>query len=63
MRMSWKLGRVAGIDIFLHPTFFLILLLPGVASHLPLVLSLFGCVLLHELGHALTAQVNSGSAL
>ena len=56
MRMSWKLGRVAGIDVFLHPTFFLILLLPGVAENLPLVLALFGCVLLHEYGHALTAR-------
>ena len=54
--MSWKLGRVAGIDVFLHPTFFLILLLPGAAANLPLVLALFGCVLLHEYGHALTAR-------
>jgi Zn-dependent protease len=54
--MSWKLGRIAGIDVFLHPTFFLILLLPGVAANLPLVLALFGCVLLHEYGHALTAR-------
>lgn len=56
MRMSWKLGRVAGIDVFLHPTFFLILLLPGAMAHLPLVLALFGCVLAHEYGHALTAR-------
>jgi len=55
-RTSWKLGRFAGIDVFLHPTFFLILLLPGAIEHLPLVLSLFGCVLLHEYGHALTAR-------
>lgn len=56
MRTSWKLGRFAGIDVFLHPTFFLILLLPGAIEHLPLVLALFGCVLLHEYGHALTAR-------
>jgi len=56
MRMSWKLGRIAGIDVFLHPTFFLILLLPGAIENLPLVLSLFACVLAHEYGHALTAR-------
>jgi len=56
MRMSWKLGRFAGIDVFLHPTFLLVLFLPGAAANLPLVLALFGCVLLHEYGHALTAR-------
>ena len=30
MLMSWKLGRVAGIDVYLHPTFLLILAFPHV---------------------------------
>ncbi len=31
MFASWKLGRVAGIDVYLHPTFLLVLI-PGVSS-------------------------------
>jgi len=56
MRMSWKIGRIAGIDLFLHPTFLLILL-PGVFAVGPFfIVALFGCVVLHELGHALMAR-------
>src|SRR5215204_2537034 len=60
MRMSWKLGRVAGIDVFLHPTFLLIPAYAGMyqggAWAIAFVLAAFGCVLLHELGHALMAK-------
>jgi Zn-dependent protease len=60
MGLSWKLGRVAGIDIYVHPTFLLVILFSGVlrdgGASLPLVLSMFGCVLLHEYGHALMAR-------
>jgi Zn-dependent protease len=55
---------VAGIDLFVHPTFLIVFLLfprvfPGGALsplNLLLVVAVFGCVLLHELGHALMAR-------
>ena len=64
---SWHLGRIAGIDIYLHGTFVLLLAWlgwvywrqggPVAALHgLTLILLLFACVTLHELGHALTAR-------
>src|SRR5512145_258733 len=68
MKWSWKIGRIAGIDVFVHATF--LILLGWVAlSHyllrrswadalagLGFILALFTIVVLHELGHALTAR-------
>lgn len=59
-----KLGRAFGIGIFVHWTFFLlpafVLFQEGNAANvLPTLLFLgfvFACVVLHELGHALTAR-------
>lgn len=60
MFSSWKVGRVAGIDLYLHPTFFLLLavayLLDGGLMAVAFTAAIFGCVLLHEYGHALTAR-------
>ena len=68
MKWSAKLGRFAGIDVYVHVTFLLLLAwvawaywletgtLRGVASGLMLILLLFLCVVLHEYGHALTAR-------
>jgi Zn-dependent protease/CBS domain-containing protein len=59
---SIRIATVAGIPIRLHITFFLGLLYFGLngrtgasLDHIALVLALFGCVVLHELGHSLVA--------
>ena len=67
--MSWsiKFARVAGIDLKIHLTFVLFLVwiafkyysvggLAAARHGVLFILLLFGCVLLHELGHALTAK-------
>ncbi len=68
MKWSWKVGEVAGIGIFIHWTFPLIIgwvilngvgqgeTAPQLALAVALVLAIFVCVVLHELGHALTAK-------
>lgn len=68
MKWSWRLGRVAGIDIKMHWTFLLLLawvagafLLQGeslltAARGIAIVLSFFVCIVMHEYGHALTAR-------
>lgn len=68
MKWSLKIGRFAGIDVFVHLTFFLLLAwigfiywsetgtLAGVLTGLTLIMLLFLCVVLHEYGHALTAR-------
>jgi len=68
MKWSTKLGTFAGIDVYVHTTFLILIAwvafahwqtghsaaaaLEGVAF----ILALFACVVLHEFGHALTAR-------
>ncbi len=68
MNWSFKLGRLWGIDVFMHWTFFILLgwiLIANLGAGQTLtqslmgvvfILALFGCVVLHEYGHALTAR-------
>ncbi|MHB9048141.1 MAG: site-2 protease family protein [Pirellulales bacterium] len=68
MKWSWKLGRFAAIDVFIHWTFLLLLAwialiylgsgagVIGTVRGVLFVLAVFGCVVLHEFGHALTAR-------
>lgn len=67
MKWSFRIAEIRGIGIFVHATF-LVLVAIVVASHWAadrdlakalegavFMLALFGCIVLHELGHALTA--------
>jgi Zn-dependent protease len=67
--MSWsiKFARIAGIDLKIHFTFIIFLVWIGFSylvqggsefaiQGILFILLLFACVLLHELGHALTAN-------
>jgi len=68
MRWQWKLGNFAGIDVFVHATFLILIgwvgysywleygSLAKVAEGILFILALFLCVVLHEYGHALTAR-------
>lgn len=58
-----RIARVSGIPIRLHFTFLLMVIwlsltniIPGRASMVLTLLGLFLCIVLHELGHSLTAQ-------
>jgi len=68
MKWAWKIARLAGIDVYVHATFFILIVWIGltywaigqsiaaVIEGVGFVLVLFSCVVLHELGHALTAR-------
>lgn len=68
MKWSVKIGRLGGIDVYLHFTFLLLLgfvalthwqstqRIEAAVGGVAFVAALFGCVLLHEFGHALMAR-------
>ncbi len=64
--LSFPIGRVAGIQLRVHVTFFLLVALfavagtapggPGAPASVLWLLVIFGCVVLHELAHCLVAR-------
>jgi Zn-dependent protease len=68
MKWSWKMGRFAGIDVYVHATFLLLIgwvmlshwlehrTVAASAAGVLFTLAVFLCVLLHEYGHALSAR-------
>jgi Zn-dependent protease len=68
MKWSWRLGRIAGIDVYVHFTFLILLGWVAIAhfAHgdsvamavkgMLFIIALFGIIVLHELGHALAAR-------
>src|SRR5262245_61970312 len=68
MFSSLKLGKPFGIDLYVHGTFWLLPLfvfvsgalggdLFGAAFDVAVLFAVFGCVALHEVGHALAAAL------
>jgi Zn-dependent protease len=65
---SWKVGRIAGIDLRIHASFLIVLAWAALAAYqssgtaagaargVLFILALFASVTLHELGHALAAR-------
>ncbi|MBI2186382.1 MAG: site-2 protease family protein [Acidobacteria bacterium] len=68
MKWSTKIGTFAGIDVYVHTTFLILIAWVAFAhwqtghsvaaamEGVAFILALFGCVVLHEFGHALTAR-------
>lgn len=68
MRWSYRIARVAGIEVRIHVTFLILLAwfgwmfwqeggMAGAVQGVGFILLLFLCVLLHEFGHAFAARV------
>ena len=67
MQWSWRLGHINGAPVEIHWLFALLVLwsavqgwaeggLPGLLYSTALLLAIFACILLHEIGHAVQAQ-------
>jgi Zn-dependent protease/CBS domain-containing protein len=67
-KYAWKVGEFAGIGVYVHATFLILILwimvmyasagqsAAQVAAGVAFILAVFACVVLHEFGHSLTAR-------
>jgi Zn-dependent protease len=67
LKLSWRIGEVRGAAVYVHVTFFILLAfaflsdwserrgLIAALEGVGFALAIFGCIVLHEFGHALTA--------
>lgn len=68
MKWSWKIARLWGVNVYVHVTFLILLAWVGISAYqvrqswvdvgtgILFIFALFGIVVLHEYGHALTAR-------
>ncbi len=68
VKWSWKVGKLLGIDLYVHSTFWFLLILVALMqwtsgqsvattfAEESFVIALFACVVIHELGHAMMAR-------
>ena len=68
MKWSWNIGKIAGVELKIHLTFFFLVIWIGLSTlinggsstaalmEILFILALFLCVVLHEFGHALAAK-------
>lgn len=67
MKWSFSIGKLFGSELRVHATFFLLVVWIGISAwtsagpvaaivNVGFILALFGCVVAHEFGHALTAR-------
>src|SRR5712692_4017583 len=68
MRWSWRIGTIAGIGLYIHATFWLLILfimyaywtrghsLAMAVGGALFVMAIFACIVLHEFGHAFAAR-------
>jgi hypothetical protein len=75
MKWAWKITRIVGIDVYVHATFFILIVWIGlsywtigqtvaaVVEGVGFILALFGCVVLHLKKYQAEAQPTNSSGM